>query len=344
MEPPQGSRRGGIWALPSELLAHILDQLVATRDGRLPVAFAQHDAVTRALRALTLVSRGLYRVASRHLYEYCVYLDNCTNYAQFRRTLGLDLGHHPQKLDFGQAARDEGLFDEANALERLKSMFISPQKTSKCEEAPLVRLPQIIDLCSMVGRTLKRLVLDLQPIYATPSEILVVKPHMGDNNIFAHMPNLEELVCSYDINDYFPRLPLNLKRLAITTQGLHSGHEDFCFSAVKLETLVFLRHPHLEAKYIDRIFEGYLGKHVDVVLVDVNANHRTPEGTRDWKEHDRVTIWETDVPKSYYGDDDDLILCDAWIWEQGVRGTLWEQEKRRMLSWSEIEAKMAGIG
>ncbi|KAF1952780.1 hypothetical protein CC80DRAFT_495104 [Byssothecium circinans] len=324
---------------PLELFLNVLDQLVGTSHGRPPIAYAPSDAVTRALRALTLVSRTSYLVASRYLYANCLYLNDCTNYARLRRTVGLDLGRHPQALQYGEAGRNNDLFHRADIPRFITSLFMSPHRKN-ADTCPMVRLPQIIDLGCKIAPTLKRLAIDMQPVYTTRSEVLSVKPHTSANNIFLHMPNLEELVCSYDVTDYFPHPPPNLKRLASTFQGFEDVHLDFCFAISSLEFLVCLRPEDLQASHIDKLFERYNGHHLDVVLVDVNANHAVPINTRDWKDDDTVKVWELDVPKSYYGDEDDLVLCDSWIWQHGVQGTLWTQEKRRMLSWSEIDARI----
>ena len=330
--------------LPIELFLHVLDQLVNTRTGHPPIALAPTDPTTQALRALTLVSRAIYPIASRYLYTHCLYLDNCTSFARFRRTLGLPLwDSHPEALAYGQAGRNEALFVGAGVPRYLTALFLSPHRTRKCGNAPMVRLPQVIDLCGAVGATLRRLAMDLGPVYASPSEVEAARPLGRDGGVLGGMVCLEEMVCSFDVADCFPDAPPNLKRLAITSQGLR-GEEAlvrFCFGVLSLEVLVFLRPAEMEAADVNVLFEKYMGRHLDVVLVDVNANHVTPEWTRDWTEEDRVTVWEVDVPKSYYGDDEDLILCDHWLWTHGVRGTLFTQEKRRMESWSQARAKSA---
>jgi hypothetical protein len=117
---------------------------------------------------------------------------------------------------------------------------------------------------------------------------------------------------------------------------------DFCFSTSSLQTLVFLRPPELLPSDIDLIFSSYKGESLDVMLVDVNSNHRTPIGTRSWAGDDAVRIWEVDVPTSFYGDEDELVLCDDYIWSHGVQGSLWCQSKRRMASWEEIQRRLAG--
>jgi hypothetical protein len=336
----------GFSILPLELFLNVLDQLVGTRDGQQPVAYELSNIITKTLQALTLVSRNTYLITTRYLYSYCLYLDSCTTFARFRRTLGLSLGeHHPQALDYGKPGRDEKLFAEAQVLRNITSIFISPSEVRRLIQGnytPLVRLPQIIDLCNLIGPSLKRLALDLSPIYATPSEVERIRPHVTENNVFAHMVQLEELIISYDAINYFRHPPPKLKRLAITTQELTDLEVAFCLKIPSLQTLVMMRPVDLAAEDIDIIFRSYNGKRLDTILVDVNSNHRTPNGTRNWKDEDAVRIWEADVPVSFYGDEDELVLCDDWIWTHGVKGSLWSQEKRRMLSWEEVERRLAG--
>lgn len=328
-------------SLPVELFLNILDQLVGTRDGRLPVAYEPSHPATKALRALTLVSKTVYLCASRYLYANCLYLNDVSRHSYFRRTLGLDLGHHPLALEYGQAGRNEELFNEADIPRHVVSLFISPDRGHSCGMTPRVRLPHVIDLCLSVGSTLKRLAIDFNPVCVPASEQVLIKPYCSSRNIFLHMPNLEELVCSYDTLDYFRYPPPNLKRLAMTANDMEPSHLDFYFMVSSLETLFFLRPRNLEAEHIDEFFDRYNGRHIDIVMVGVNSSHLTPHNTRDWTSDDRVTIWEVDVPKSFYGDDEDLILCDEWIWTHGVNGDLFYQDKRRMRSWSEIERSLA---
>ena len=274
----------GFAKLPLELFLTVLDQLVGTRNGQQqPVAYEPSGIVTKTLRALTLVSRSTYLIATKYLYSHCLYLDSCTTYARFRRTLGLHLGHHPQALDYGEAGRNDELFAEAQVLRNITSLFVSPSKVQRLIEGnytPLVRLSQIIDLCDLIGPTLRRLALDLSPIYATPTEIEQMRPHVTENNVFIHMPHLEELIISYDVLNYFRHPPPNLKRLAITAQELTDVEVAFCLKIPSLRMLVMMRPVNLEAKDIDIIFTAYNGKSLDTVLVDVNSNHRTPQGTR----------------------------------------------------------------
>ncbi|KZM24461.1 uncharacterized protein EKO05_0001974 [Ascochyta rabiei] len=329
------------FGLPLEVLLNVLDQLVGFPDGRQPI-FDASNPITKTLRALTLTSRTIYPIASRYLYSHCLYLGDCVGYSCLRRTLGLDLGNHPQSLPYGQAGRNDRLWHDANIHRYITSVFISPMRLECSDSTPVVRLPQILDLCDTIGSRLKRLVLDIQPVHFPHNEDAHLRYYWGGQNVFLQMPNLEELVVSYDVMDYFPLPPPNLKRLTITTQDLHDAAMRFCFSVSTLKTLILLRPIELSAADIDSLFTAYKGLKLDVIFVAVNSNHRTPKDTRNWTDGDTVTIWEADVPTSFYGDDDDLALCDSWIWSHAVQGTLWTRKCRRMASWSEVQRRLAG--
>lgn len=333
--------------LPLEVILTILDQLVGSSLEQQPIYEPSHP-VTKTLRALTLTSRTVYPVASKYLYRRCLYLNDCVSYACFSRTMGIGLGrNHPQTLAYRQEPRLDALWDDTELPRYIKSIFISPMgmsstETQRARYTPLVRLPQIVELCSTIGPTLRRMILDMQPVYSPPSEMGNVKLSQGKTKMLLGLTNLEELVISYDVLDYFHLPPPNLKKLAITIQEFHEVAMKFCFAFSTLQSLVMLRPEELSAAEIESIFKAYKGKSLDIVFVDVNSNHRTPQHTRDWTEEDTIRIWEADVPTSFYGDDDNLILCDNWIWTHAVKGTLWNQEKRRMVPWSEIQRRLAG--
>jgi hypothetical protein len=333
--------------LPPEVILNVLDQLVGTPYGQRPI-FNATSPVTKTLRSLTLTSRKMHAIASRYLYCHCLYLNDCIRYSCFRRTLGIELGsNHPQSLAYGQAGRNDNLWSDAKVERRINSAFISPvkilsERSRYTRDTPMVRLPQIIDLCSAIGATLKKLVLDMLPVYSPHSEVEKVRFTQKEANIFLGMPNLEELIASYDVPDYFRSPPPNIRRLAITIQDLHDIAVHFCFAVSSLQTLILLRPVELSATDIDRLFSAYKGHSLDIILVDVNSNHRTPKDTRDWTGDDTIRFWEADVPTSFYGDDDDLILSDNWIWTHAVQGTLWNQKHRRMASWSDIQRRLAG--
>ncbi|KAJ8111613.1 hypothetical protein OPT61_g5835 [Boeremia exigua] len=206
--------------------------------------------------------------------------------------MGIDLGSsHPQSLAYGQAGRTDTLWGDAKIAQSITSIFISPMVLSNAESrhmhnTAMIRLPHVVDLCNIIGLTLKRLVLDIQPVHSTPGEAESVGLSRRETNVFLGMANLEELVASYDVLDYFHVPPPSLKRLAITIQDIHDLAMSFCFCLSTLQTLILLRPLELSAADINSLFTSYKGQSLDIVLVDVNSNHRTPEHTRDWTDGD----------------------------------------------------------
>ncbi|KAJ4992036.1 hypothetical protein SVAN01_02357 [Stagonosporopsis vannaccii] len=335
--------------LPREIILNILDQLVGSTPDRQPI-FDLSNPVTKTLRALTLTSRSIYPVASRYLYRHCLFFRTRVSYACFRRTLGIHIGSkHPQSLALEQAGRNKDLWEDGKVPQYITSIFISPKedisrvKAGSPRWSPHLQLEQLLDLFNIIGPTLNRLILDIEPFQSPRSKPERFRLLQSENNILLNMPNLIELTTSSGILDYSRILMPKIQRLAITLQHLNKAAMTFCFSSPSLNTLVLIRPKELSATDINTLFSTYKGQSLDIVFVDVNSNHRTPEDTRDWATQDSVRIWEADVPTSFYGDDDDFALCDTWIWTRACEGRLWEtKEHRRMASWEEVKKRLAG--
>lgn len=331
--------------LPPELLYHVIDQLVDTGNRPQPLAFAPSSDTTRTLRSLTLVSRTVYTVASQYLYSRCVFLHTLSNYALFLRTLGSHLPSLSHLLEPDWAVRNERFFSDTSVSKQIVSAFISPTRTKNDKRSitmgPLLKLPRVIELCHKLGGTLRRLALDFSPVRLPRHDSQSQDAHNEQNSVFTGMPRLEELILSFHVLIYFRFPPPNLKRLAVTEDGFDNVIQ-FIKSISSLECLVFLRPLTLNSAEVDALFATYHGEKLDVVLVDVNSNHRTPFNTRSWRPEDRVIIWEADVPKSFYGDEEDIDLCTSYIWTHGVNGTLWTNDWRRMASWGDIQKRLAG--
>jgi hypothetical protein len=330
--------------LPIELFLNVLDELIARVNDQQPIAYEPSNSVTKTLYSLTLVSRDTNPVATKYLYSYCCWLSNRTNTGLLCRTLGVGLASPAQAVNHAPDPLHDGhIFSKISRS--ITSAFICPDYTHGTgrydDSMPRIRLPQVIALCKTIGPNLKRLVIDLTLFLGDWHGSEAFNSSLGDNNIFSHMLNLEELVASYNVLDFFPSAPPNLKRLALPIQDFGESQINFCFSTA-LQTLVLRRPIQLQAKDIEVIFSCFGGKSLDVIFVDVNSNHRTPVGTRSWETEDTVRIWEADVPVSYYGDFDEIKLCEDYIRSHGINGTLWTQDKRRMASWADIQRRLAG--
>lgn len=316
-------------ALPAELLLNILDQLVRRHDDRAPLAYSQSDPITKTLRSMTLVSRTVHIYSSEYLHAYCAHLDDDVKFRRFCSNLRLNVNEQPHHRQTNTIRK------KIEISCNLTSTYISPIRKSSLWKVPSIRLSHIENLCRTIGQNLRRLAIDLN------LEIVDLK-YKGNESLgsrqsmFKQMPNLEELICSELVLNCFPCPPPHLKKLATTCVSDEPCHLNFCFGISSLNILFLLRPQLFSAGHIDKMFRRHNGRHIDIVLVAVNIEHGTPPGTRDWQAEDAITIWEVDVPKSYYGDQEDTALCVEWMWTQGVQGTLWDQEKRKMLSWKEM--------
>lgn len=328
--------------LPAELLLNVLDQLVQARGAHRPVPFPHSDDVIKTLRSLTLVSRGIYPIATKYLYSNHIWLDSPATFYRFCTALKLNRQRHVlANKEIVQQNRGFAQFDLSRYI---TSVYISP-RTEKIDWSLwtlAVRLPAIFSLCCSLSSTLKRLHLNLWPTIMFFERMRDIGSEYMHCNMFARMLRLEELVISWDAIGYFQRPPPNLKRLAVGGDSFDQLETIFYLSAPSLETLILFRPVELSANMIETFFDSYHGKSLDIILFENNFNHRTPEGTRDWTPDDAVRIWEADVPLSFYGDDEPLVLCNQWMWDQAMAGTLWNQTQRRMMSWTEVQKRLAG--
>ncbi|USP76862.1 hypothetical protein yc1106_04136 [Curvularia clavata] len=329
--------------LPAELLLNVFDQLIQTHGGHRPVPYPHSDIVTKTLRSLTLVSRGIYPIATKYLYSTHIWLSSTRTFSRFCTTL--QLNRQRQVLTDDVTVQQKRGFAQFDLSQYVASVYISPLETEEIAWDPWDlgrRLPAIVDLCRNLSSTLKRLHLNLSPIvdfftYTRRNELEEI-----ERNMFPLMLCLEELMISSEVIYSFRLPPPNLRRLAVANDDFGELESAFCLSLQSLETLVLFRPLGFSANMIESLFDSYRGKSLDIILFENNFNHGTPQGTRDWTPKDTVRIWEADVPLSFYGDDDPSALCHQWMWDQGTAGTLWSQTQRRMMSWSEIQKRLAG--
>lgn len=319
--------------IPLEIFLHILDQLVGTKTGTPPIAYAQSDPITKTLRSLTLVSKQLYPVATRYLFSHCLYIDSATRLHQLQRTLGFkdDIGYCQAGCHVPYDSKQENHRAPGNVQKAITSVYLSPKPLGW---TTLATLPQVVGLLGFLAPTLKRLAINLEPGFVPDLTVT-----SSVEKIFSKLTSLEELICSAGCDVFYRSRPPNLKRLAMDESGLRTINRFFCFAIPSLERLVVKRCSKLSRGHIEYIFEAYDGAYLDVLFVHVAAKHGTPEGSRDFKPDDKVHLYELDVPTSYYGDEDESALCREWIWQKALHGTLWAEEGRKMENWSNMKAK-----
>ncbi|OCL10662.1 hypothetical protein AOQ84DRAFT_438211 [Glonium stellatum] len=302
---------------PLEIFLQILDEVVKSASGVVPVAYPPSNSVVRTFKSLMLVCKSLSATAAQYLYSHCLYINSESRLHKLLRTLGN--GH-------GQLEQSPWL---AGIEQYMTSACLSIRGYNKKDSE---RTSATIELFNFIGPSLKRLILTGDFNNPRPGED-------NPNDILSQLHNLEELQCSYDAWNYCKHATLpQLKRLAFDFAGLGQDEFSFLQRSPKLEVLVTFRQG-LSASCIDHIFESYRGSDLKVLVVDVANNHRPLPLTRDWAPQDKVHIMEVDVPVSYYGDEREYNLCQMWIRNKAIQGTLWEEHSRPMELWTAYIAR-----
>jgi len=116
----------------------------------------------------------------------------------------------------------------------------------------------------------------------------------------------------------------NLKTVALYNKDI--GADGFWADIGKLEdlkTLVLTRADGLEEVDMKAEWKRCCGdekRGLEIVLVNVESQHREPVGRASWKDGDKVRVREVNVPTSYYGDEDPIWLCQDWVKRWTLRG------------------------
>ncbi len=217
------SNEGAFSKLPVELFLLVLDALVdCSLPPQQPVAYPPSHPTTKALLALTRVSRAIYPLASRYLYASCCYL-NATNFKRIHRTLGSHFDAYSQTAQNTRPDYKEALWKEADVLRYMNRAYFSTR--GKSPKGKYYKRPpdDILDLLLTIGTQLKTLVLNIPTLHVerhcAEAPQLTANTSLGSSNnwpICLSMPLLEELVVSFNITRLMPTPPPYLQRLCIT--------------------------------------------------------------------------------------------------------------------------------
>jgi hypothetical protein len=100
----------------------------------------------------------------------------------------------------------------------------------------------------------------------------------------------------------------------------------------KLETLVLTRADGVREVDLRREWRRCgRGRELTMWFVDVDGGYGVPE-TVEWREGDKLTIRVGCVPTSYYGDEDEIELCQDWIKRAAMKGEEGFKEELEYLS------------
>jgi hypothetical protein len=90
-----------------------------------------------------------------------------------------------------------------------------------------------------------------------------------------------------------------------------------------LETLVLTRCDGLLDVDMKQKWKEYCGvkdRRLDIVLVDVESHYREMNLVGEEGKKDNVVVTELKVPTSYYGDEDEIELCQEWVKRRVLKG------------------------
>ncbi|KAF2498897.1 hypothetical protein BU16DRAFT_308768 [Lophium mytilinum] len=319
--------------LPLELFLQIIEHIVATPHGAVPIAFPQSDIRTRTLYSLLFVCKPISKAVSSYLYAYCLHLNTPSRVEKIRAQAGPPDSGWLSRLIYGTP-----------------QSFEPPPITSLylCHSIPewyqYENLRVSTGLLKLVAPTLKRLALFL-PV----ANISQAVRYELTGGALARLTVLEELVSSHSafFRDPGPDVTLpSLRRLALTGP-LHEQELKFLSKCTHLETLVYRRNwfeAWSDPKEIDDVFNAYTGPALRVMLVAEAMHHGPPKGGRTFHEDDPIKFYEVDVPTSYYGDENaEHPLCYEFIREGGVRGTIWQEEARKLEDFATAKKRLERI-
>ncbi|KAJ9157448.1 hypothetical protein NKR23_g754 [Pleurostoma richardsiae] len=320
--------------LPLELILHIITCLVPSN----PAAFLPlSTSSTKTLIAFTLVCRATSPVAKRLLRQHCLSITSSSRLRDLLLCISI------------QAASPSPSPDRA-ALRSLTSLYLAPFPPGRLDDLPTALW--VRELFLTVSGTLTRLVVDMPLRSLWPADDhLDVRANLRQG--FEALARLEELVCVRD--ELFLRVsepewhvdegpPLwasaarwpRLRRLALYNADAGApGFWRAVGAAPRLETLVLTRADGLEEGVCPKTeYFAVADRPLTVVLVDVEA--RRPEGMPRWRWRDvdpegRMRVAAYDVPTSFYGDEDEIELCQEWVKGAALRGTLWGWEHEGIL-------------
>lgn len=354
--------------LPTELLYNIIECLIPSSP---PIAFSASHIVTRTLLNLCLVSKTICHAAIRCLFAHCVYIDSPERLKLLQQTLidhhqGRAFAENisqRSRLKEGCSDRNIDAYLKSGPTSLIKSLFLAPYPDDTIDSPEIA--PLILRLCTTLGAQLTHLVIDipLRSLYPE-DDTNHVRPFL--RAAFSQLVALEEFVSTRDElyldvtrrepglreQQVWSRWP-NLKRLALYNVDLSSD----CFirdiqRCKNLTHLVLTRSDGLEEPISS--LDSVLGtppplqrscdlRRVSIVNTAEGHWYAPAFSFLEW-EHCfvgkvwngvpggcRVQIVKISVPVPVGREEDDIEVCQEWVREAAIQGTLWEWDGRHLL-------------
>lgn len=308
--------------LPVELLDHIISFTIPDLDY---LAYPASHPTTKALSALCMVSKATNRTAKILLYTHCLYIDK------------------PWRLDL-LLTRSCSQSDFPIPVSRIESLYLSPFSGDTIRERKVVT--QIAELFTLLGPSLKRLVIDMPLRSHYPEEDITDQLRPVLRRGFEQLVHLEEfcsikdeLYLAYwdptasqqahddEVNDFmFEKWP-KLRHLALYNQMLDSDFTSALARMPNLEKVVLPRPDYeLDEMAWSNDMAFLFGDRIQFTVV--NTTDKPPEaGIRSM----RCTIGSSGVQSDTWkynlvkGDDDidEISAVQDWSLQFVLNGSLW---------------------
>ncbi|KAH7370900.1 hypothetical protein BKA65DRAFT_489438 [Rhexocercosporidium sp. MPI-PUGE-AT-0058] len=299
--------------LPTEILLTIIDKIAPSAD--LPqIALPRSHPITKTLLALTYTSRALRLHARRLLYTHCLYIDTSARLWKLIRSIEASQQHRGGDL-----------------LEYCTSLYLRPYPAGSIADVQISN--DVLKLMSALSPRLRRLLVDIPFRSVYPDEDKWnVRPVL--RTAFSDLPALEEF-CSVRDELYLelgasdePGVWSSWKKLKkLVLYNVDVATEKFwkgMYSSKNLEIVILTRCDGLNEVNIKQEwknqFSGEAERQLDVLLANVDAEHTIPLGSETWKNDDRMQVRLLNVPISYYGDEDLIIICQQWVKRRILQG------------------------
>lgn len=305
--------------LPADIILLVID-FVVPASIQSPIALSVRSTTTKTLLSLTLTSRTIYPTARRLLYTHCLYINTPRRLLDLLKTLS-------DPSDLSKPSQNNG-----HLLPYITSLYLRPFASYTTIE-DLSIATAVHSLLSILSPHLRRLLIDM-PLrsYYPEDDTLGIRPIL--RSAFADLPALEEFCSVRDelyldtlvapseeslVWSLWPKLRiLVLYNVDVSSHRFWKGLGQL----ENIETVMLTRSDGLEEvdikrewrKQFDRVTQP---RSLNIVLVNVEAEHRVLVGRDSGKKDDQMQVRELNVPTSYYGDEDPILLCQQWT-KRGV--------------------------
>lgn len=341
--------------LPLELIFSIIASLL----GDPQIIQNPSHSSTKALLSWTLVCRATYTVATNHLREQCLFIDNDRRLRDLIQTIESTKHRVQGYSGTGTDIPNSLPIQPGSSLRPIASLYLSPFGNTLDNQPTAI---WIRELFCLVHPTLRRLVIDmpLRSLYPADDHLNVRKTLREG---FSLLTELEEFTSVRDelyLDILEPEwrteretavwtLWPKLRRLALYNVDADERFWKSVRNMRELDTVVLTRADGLESTCMKSEYFGTtsgggasdgIGNVVEeepapprplkVVIVNISSNQPNYMAGR-WKwdkvdPNNVMTVMTYDVPTSFYGDENPIYLCQNWVKTAALRGEIWDWE------------------